>query len=66
MAQADGEVHALGDGAGGESRLRDRTTGQRSGGGDRGRHSCNARPLVGTRIRGRMGVSPHLRAECVQ
>ena len=59
MAQADGEVPASGDGAGGKGRLQDRTTGLRGGGGDRGIHSHNAHPLVGTLTGGRLWVYPH-------
>ena len=59
MAPVHGKVPALGDRVGGECRLRDRTTGQISGGGDRGRHSCNARPMGGTLTEGGLGVYPH-------
>ena len=59
MAQADGKVPASGDRAGGEGFLQDRKTGRRGGGGDRGLHSHNAHPLVGTLTGGRLWVSPH-------
>ena len=59
MAPVDDKLPDLGDGAGGKGRLRDRTTGRRSGGGDKGRHSYIVRPLGGTLTGGGLGVSPH-------
>ena len=53
------EVTPSGDGAGVKVRLWYITTGRRSEGEERGRHSCNARPLRGTLTGGVLGVSPH-------
>ena len=57
MAQADGEVPASSDGAGGEGRLWDSTVIRSCDGGHRGQHSCNERPLGGILTGGRLGVS---------
>ena len=55
----DGDVPTSSDGAVGEGRLRDSPTCWGSGSVGRGRHTCNARPLVGTLSGGGLGVSPH-------
>ena len=55
----DGKVPASGDGAGGKGRLRDRPTYWGSGSGDRGRNTCNARPLGGTLSGRGMGFYPN-------
>ena len=59
LVQVDGKVSAAGDGAGGQDRLQDLTTGCRGGDRDRVCHSCNMSPLGGTLTRVRLGVSPH-------
>ena len=59
LETAEGKVPALGDGARGEGRLLGGPTGRGSGGGGKGQHTCNARPLAGTLAEIRLGVSPH-------
>ena len=48
-----------GGGAGGKGRMRDNSDIGRGGGGDIGRHPCDARPLGGSKTRGGLGISPH-------
>ena len=62
LAEANGQMPAAGGGARGKGLLWDDTACRRGGGGDRGHHPCDARPLGGTQTRGGLGIYPHLRA----